>query len=84
MILWDPAETEPPPANGLIALRDAETAARRTMWLRPKLREQWRDAVAERRTSLQTFFSNRGLRPFWAQGAFDADAMSEYFFEANA
>ncbi|WP_293388376.1 hypothetical protein [Nevskia sp.] len=84
VILWDPAETEPPPANGLIALRDAETAARRTMWLRPKLREQWRDAVAERRASLQTFFSNRGLRPFWAQGAFDADAMSEYFFEANA
>eukprot|EP01034_Spumella_vulgaris_P006161 gene6161-7842_t len=51
VILWDPAETEPPPANGLIALRDAETAARRTMWLRPKLREQWRDAVAERRRS---------------------------------
>ena len=84
VILWDPAEIEPPPANGLIALRDAETAARRTMWLRPKLREQWRTAVAERRASLQTFFSNRGLRPFWAQGAFDADAMSEYFFEANA
>ncbi len=84
VILWDPAETEPPPANGLIALRDAESASRRTLWLRPKLREQWRDAVAERRATLQAFFSNRGLRPFWVQGAFDADAMSEYFFEANA
>jgi uncharacterized protein (DUF58 family) len=84
VIVWDPAETEPPPLDGLMSLRDAESAGRHALWLRPKLRSQWREAVAERRTTLNAFFSNRGLRPFWVHGAFDADAMSEYFFEANA
>jgi len=84
VIIWDPAEIEPPPLNGLASLRDAESAARSAIWLRPRLRAQWRAAVAERRATLAAYFANRGLRPFWVQGAFDADAMSEYFFEANA
>lgn len=84
VIVWDPAETEPPPLDGLVRLRDAESAGRQALWLRPALRAQWRDAVAERRATLAAFFSNRGLRPFWVHGAFDADAMSEYFFEATA
>ena len=84
VVIWDPAETEPPPLDGLVSLRDAESAGRHALWLRPRLRRQWRDAVAERRASLNAFFSNRGLRPFWVHGAFDADAMSQYFFEANA
>lgn len=83
-VVWDPAELEPPAENGMAALRDAETAERRTLWLRPKLRAQWRDAVAARRTALTAFFRQRGLRPFFAIGAFDGDALSEYFFEANA
>jgi len=84
VIVWDPAETEPPPLNGLVSLRDAENAGRHALWLRPRLRTEWRDAVAERRATLAAYFSNRGLRPFWVHGAFDADAMSQYFFEANA
>lgn len=84
VIIWDPAETEPPVTNGLVSLRDAESAARSAIWLRPKLRSEWREAVEARRATLKAFFSNRGLRPFWVHGAFDADAMSEYFFEANA
>jgi len=81
MITWDPAEVEPPERNALIALRDAETGVRRTLWMRPKLRAQWRAAVANRRAALNGFFAARGLRPFYVIGAFDSDAMSRYFFE---
>lgn len=84
IVIWDPAELEPPADDGLVSLRDAESASRRTLWLRPKLRAQWRDAVSTRREAIRRYFLDRGLRPFFAVGAFDAEAMSEYFFEANA
>ena len=45
MILWDPAETEPPARDGLALLQDAESHARRTFWIRAKFRDGWRKAV---------------------------------------
>jgi len=83
VVIWDPAELEPPAEDGLVVLRDAENASRRTLWLRPRLRQQWRAAVAARRDALKAFFEQRGLRPFYVEGAFNAEAMSEYFLEAN-
>lgn len=84
MVIWDPAETEPPSQNALASLRDAESGMGRTLWLRPKLRARWRDAVAYRRAELQDFLARRALRPFHVNGAFDGEALSQYFFEASA
>lgn len=84
MVLWDAAETEPPHIDAIAPLRDAETNVRRTLLLRPKLRTQWRDAVAERREALNALFAAHDLRPFWLTGRFDADALSDYFMEACA
>jgi hypothetical protein len=84
IIVWDPAEIEPPALDALAPLRDAESGARRTLWLRPKLRSQWRDAVARRRTELDGLFAARAIRPFYVVGEFDAEAMSQYFLEASA
>jgi hypothetical protein len=84
MIIWDHAEIEPPGHDAIAALEDAESGASRTLWMRPKLRAQWRDNVALRRLELDRFFASRQMRPFYVTGAFDTDAMSEYFFEANA
>lgn len=84
IIVWDTAEIEPPAPDALAQLRDAETGALRTLWLRPKLRRQWRDAVAHRRTQLDSLFAARAIRPFYVVGAFDAEAMSQYFLEASA
>jgi hypothetical protein len=83
VIVWDPAETEPPTRDALASLRDAETGARRTLWLRPRLRKEWRRSVEERRAEIDTFFAAHAIRPFYVEGAFDADALSRYFFEAD-
>jgi len=83
MIVWDPAETEPPAKNALATLLDAESGTRRTLWIRPRLREQWRQAVAARRAQINSFLAARSLRPFYLEGEFDADALSRYFFEAD-
>jgi hypothetical protein len=84
IVVWDPAEIEPPSRNSIASLSDAETGARRTLWLRPRLREEWRLAVARRRAEIDSFFAAHALRPFYMEGAFDADALSRYFFEADA
>ncbi|MFS8979148.1 MxaS protein [Cupriavidus necator] len=84
IITWDPAETEPPPGNALLAVRDAETGHQRTLWLGKTLRARWRDAVAQRRARLDALFLARGLRPVYMQGSFEAEALSRYFIEAVA
>jgi hypothetical protein len=41
-------------------------------------------AVAQRRAELDRAFIARGIRPFYMGGAFDGEALSQYFFEATA
>jgi hypothetical protein len=83
VIVWDPSETEPPSRNALVSMRDAESGARRTLWLRPRLRQEWLQAVARRRAEINSFFAAHSIRPFYVEGAFNADALSRYFFEAD-
>ena len=84
LVVWDAAEVEPPVGDGLAQLRDAESGRSRTLWLRPALRTRWRDAVHERRTALDRLFGAHGLRPFYLQGAFDAQALSNHLCELDA
>lgn len=84
VIVWHVAEIEPPQRDALATLLDVESGSHRTLWLRPSVRERWRDAVAKRRTELDAFFNARSILPFYMTGAFDAEAMSRYFFEAAA
>jgi uncharacterized protein (DUF58 family) len=83
VVVWDPAETTPPARDGIMVLGDAEARAHRTLWMRPGLRAAWRAAVIERRADIHAFCTARQIRPFFMQGHFDADAMSEYFLEAR-
>lgn len=84
LVVWDAAEMEPPAGDGLAMLRDSESGRSRTLWLRPKLRTRWREAVEQRRVALQGLFGSRGLRPFYLQGAFEAQALSNHLCEVEA
>jgi uncharacterized protein (DUF58 family) len=84
MVIWDRSEIEPPEHGSLLAVDDAETGHRRTLWLRSKTRQDWHDAVAQRRAEIKGLFDKRGMRPFFVQGAFDAEALSRYFLEVAA
>jgi len=81
LVLWDRAEIEPPAGNGFALLRDSESGARRTLWLRPSLRARWREAVDRRRAELERVFAERFVRPLYLQGTFDAERLSRYFLE---
>ncbi|WP_088284070.1 DUF58 domain-containing protein [Ideonella sp. A 288] len=84
VIVWDPAETEPPSGRALLAVGDAESGVRRTLWLRDGLRRQWRDGVAARRAELHALFDARGLQPFHLSGHFDGEALTQHFLETVA
>lgn len=84
IVIWDPAETQPPTRTAIAPLADLESGAHRTLWLRPSIQQRWCTAVADRRVELETYFSERASRPFFIEGDFDADAMSQYFFEGMA
>jgi uncharacterized protein (DUF58 family) len=84
VVLWDPAEAQPPAADALAFVRDAETGAGRTLWLRPRLRAEWAEAVNRRAAELDAIFTARHIRPFRVSGKFDSEAMSRYFLETVA
>ncbi|HVY80991.1 MAG TPA: hypothetical protein VG994_08430 [Steroidobacteraceae bacterium] len=84
LVVWDVAELEPPAHSGLLSVWDVESQSRRTLWMRPKLRARWHEAVARRRAALSDVFARRNIRPFYMTGRFDSEAMSRYFLEAAA
>ncbi|WP_161811800.1 DUF58 domain-containing protein [Steroidobacter agaridevorans] len=84
LVIWDPAEIQPPTRDGLMPLRDLESGRPSTVWLRPSMRARWQEAVQRRRADLNAIFSARGIRPFYISGEFDSEALSHYFFEATA
>ena len=84
MIVLDPAELNPPQHDGLLVVQDAETGARRTLWMRASVRARWLDSVERRHLELDRLFAARGIRTFRVCGAFDGEALSRYFFELSA
>jgi hypothetical protein len=87
MLAWDPAEAEPPEVDGLLALSDAETGVRRSLWLREPLRRDWRAAVARRRAELAAVFDAHALPPcalIGEDGGFDPEALTRHFMEQVA
>ena len=80
IVVWDPAEYENLPGFGLALLEDPESGRRRTLWLRPRLRERIAEAYARRREQLTRRFLDQGIRPFFLIGEFQAETLSEFFF----
>ena len=80
IVLWDSAEYENLPGFGLALLEDPESGRRRTVLLRPRLRERIAGAYSARRARLTKRFLDQGIRPFFMLGGFRAQALSEFFF----
>jgi von Willebrand factor type A domain len=67
------------PGNGLLELDDAESGARRTLWMRPSVARRWAAAQAAHRASIEACLARHGRVALPLAAPFDADALSAYF-----
>lgn len=78
VVLWDEQEHTLPEA-GFASVVDAESGAKRFLWLRPALRARFEQHVVDRRAALMHRLTRHGLPPLFLAAPFDADAVSAYF-----
>lgn len=84
VVIRDRTEMEPPEQDGPAFVRDLESHQVRMIWMRPALRERWREATRRRQEAVEAVFVARGIQPFYLEGRFDGEAMSRYFIEGTA
>jgi hypothetical protein len=85
IVVWDPAEIEPPALDAPRAaarrgVRRASHAVAASQAAQPVARRRRAPANGARTDCSAA----HAIRPFYVVGAFDAEAMSQYFLEAGA
>jgi len=81
VVLWDAAEYKNLPDFGLTSVVDAETGEKRTLFLRKELREKIIASFENRRKEIYDLFMHFDMPPFYVEGDFDADLLTEYFHQ---
>ena len=80
-MLWDAAEYRSLPEFGVASVIDSESGARRTLFLRKDLRQRILDAFEQRRKALEATFMRFDMPPLFIEGVFEADDLTEYFYQ---
>ena len=81
VVLWDDAEYKNLPDFGITAVTDPESGQKRTLLLRKKLRNKIIDSFEARREAIYALFMQFDMPPFYVEGDFDADMLTEYFHQ---
>ncbi len=81
VVLWDADEYKNLPEFGITAVTDPETGAKRTLFLRKEYRDRIVAAFEARREAIYKLFMQFDMPPFYVEGDFDADALTEYFHQ---
>lgn len=84
VVLWDAAEYRNLPEFGLANVTDAETGEKRTLFIRKELREKIVQSFEARREEIYELFMRFDMPPFYVEGDFDPDLMTEYFHQSVA
>lgn len=78
VVLWDEQE-HTLPAAGITSVVDAESGARRFLWLRPALRARFEQRAQERRAVITQRLTRYAIPPLFLSPPFDPDVVSAYF-----
>ncbi|PPC86978.1 MAG: hypothetical protein CTY37_04575, partial [Methylotenera sp.] len=81
VVLWDADEYKNLPEFGITAVTDPETGAKRTLFLRKDYRDKIIASFGARREAIYKLFMQFDMPPFYVEGDFDADALTEYFHQ---
>jgi uncharacterized protein (DUF58 family) len=81
VVLWDSDEYKSLPEFGITSVTDPETGEKRTLFLRKDYRQRIIDAFEARRQAIYKLFMQFDMPPFFVEGDYDADALTEYFHQ---
>lgn len=81
VVLWDADEYTALPEFGITAVTDPESGVKRTLFLRKEYRDRIIAAFEARREAIYKLFMQFDMPPFFVEGEFDADALTEYFHQ---
>jgi len=81
LVLWDAAEYRSLPEFGVASVTDAETGARRTLFLRRGYRERILQAFEARREALHQTFMRCDMPPLFIEDGFEPDDLTDYFYQ---
>ena len=81
IVLWDDDEYKNLPEFGITAVTDPESGQKRTLFLRKNLRDKIIASFEARREAIYALFMQFDMPPFYVEGDFDADRLTEYFHQ---
>ena len=81
IVLWDASEYKNLPEFGITSVTDCESGEKRVLFLRKDMRAQIIASFEARREAIQSLFMKYNMPPFFVEGEFDADALTEYFHQ---
>ncbi|HEY0906083.1 MAG TPA: hypothetical protein VGE17_02695, partial [Methylophilus sp.] len=81
VVLWNSQEYKNLPEFGVASITDPETGERRTLFLRASYRQRILDAFNARRQAIIDLFMKFDMQPFFVEDQFDADLLSDYFYQ---
>ena len=81
IVLWDSAEYKTLPEFGITSVTDCESGEKRTLFLRKDMRANIIASFEARREAIVALFMKYDMPPFFVEGDFDADALTEYFYQ---
>ena len=81
VVLWDDAEYTNLPEFGITSVTDCESGEKRVLFLRKDMRAQIIASFEARREAIEALFMKYNMPPFFVEGEFDADALTEYFHQ---
>lgn len=81
MVLWDRSEYLNMPEFGITSVADSETGALRTLFMRRALKQRIIEGFEQRRADIDAMFMRFDMPPFYVENQFDADALTEYFYQ---
>jgi uncharacterized protein (DUF58 family) len=81
VVLWDADEYTNLPEFGISAVVDPESGVKRTLFFRKEYRERIIAAFEARRETIYKTFMQFDMPPIYVEGAYDADAFTEYFHQ---
>ncbi len=81
IVLWDSSEYKNLPEFGITNVTDCETGQKRTLFLRKEMRANIIASFEERRIELEALLMKFDMPPFFVEGDFDSDSLTEYFHQ---